>query len=526
MKMKKIRWCFIAATLGLAAVIGMVLTMNASSQQVQAQMVPEQPPASLAQASAHWVTETIDSGGDADSHWSSLALDSTDTPYVAYHVASQDSLRSAVLSGSVWISHAIEASALSPSLVVDSSQTPRVAYTHRGPHVNYASWDGAAWVTETVEGPLTAGAALALDSSGDPHVAYWNVGPPFMGGGFRYAAWNGSAWQAEEIEEFFTPEASSPALALDSLDRPHVAYVVAAEDSLRYATFDGAAWVTHTVAISAASASLALDGADRPHVAYTHRGPYVDYAFWNGTGWVTETVDAEMAAGPALVLDAYGNPHVAYCDVRPVPPGAGLKYAYRTPDGWVIQTVDHVACQDPALALDGWGNPHVSYYDAAGDRIQYAHWVTPQTTGTVGTGGGGLTSPEDQSTYTFPPDTFTGTVVITHTPLFPGSVPPSGSLTGIGHAFDVAAVYSGTGSAAQPAPGKTYTITVQYAEGETGLVDEETLALYYWDGGQWVEEPTSQVDTVANSVTATPDHFSIWAVLGEIRSVFLPFVLR
>ena len=68
----------------------------------------------------------------------------------------------------------------------------------------------------------------------------------------------------------------------------------------------------------------------------------------------------------------------------------------------------------------------------------------------------------------------------------------------------MAAVYSGTGSAAQPAPGKTYTITMQYAEAETRLVDEDTLALYYWDGGQWVQEPTSQVDTVANSVTATP----------------------
>jgi len=34
------------------------------------------------------------------------------------------------------------------------------------------------------------------------------------------------------------------------------------------------------------------------------------------------------------------------------------------------------------------------------------------------------------------------------------------------------------------------------------------------------------VDPAENSVTGAPDHFSIWAVLGETRRVFLPLVLR
>jgi len=41
-----------------------------------------------------------------------------------------------------------------------------------------------------------------------------------------------------------------------------------------------------------------------------------------------------------------------------------------------------------------------------------------------------------------------------------------------------------------------------------------------------VMQPTSVVDTVNNTVTATPDHLSLWAVLGETRRVFLPVVLR
>lgn len=53
---------------------------------------------------------------------------------------------------------------------------------------------------------------------------------------------------------------------------------------------------------------------------------------------------------------------------------------------------------------------------------------------------------------------------------------------------------------------------------------ESTLALYAWDGSQWVKEPSSAVDGAANVVTATPDPFSLWAVLGETCRVYLPLV--
>ena len=49
-------------------------------------------------------------------------------------------------------------------------------------------------------------------------------------------------------------------------------------------------------------------------------------------------------------------------------------------------------------------------------------------------------------------------------------------------------------------------------------IEQETLALYYWDGTQWVKEPSSVVDVNANTVKAIPNHFSTWAVLGESSS--------
>jgi hypothetical protein len=95
---------------------------------------------------------------------------------------------------------------------------------------------------------------------------------------------------------------------------------------------------------------------------------------------------------------------------------------------------------------------------------------------------------------------------------------------GIGHAYEISAVDDVTAESVEPT--QPYTVTIAYSDAETGPALEETLALYSWDGGEWVEEPTSELDIGSNTITAAPDHFSSWAVLGETRRVFLPLIVR
>jgi hypothetical protein len=76
------------------------------------------------------------------------------------------------------------------------------------------------------------------------------------------------------------------------------------------------------------------------------------------------------------------------------------------------------------------------------------------------------------------------------------------------------------------AEGTACTIVAHYSQESAPAVDEETIALYYWDGTQWVREPSSAVDTAANKVTATPEHLSLWTLLGNTYQVSLPLVLR
>jgi hypothetical protein len=177
------------------------------------------------------------------------------------------------------------------------------------------------------------------------------------------------------------------------------------------------------------------------------------------------------------------------------------------------------AASDVAVAGD-----YVYIADGVGGLL-ILRFSSPVSTFIVPTGGGNFISEADHTTYFFPAGVFTDTVVLTHIPLYPEDSLPVGSLAGINHFFEVNAVYSSTGQIVQLSPSQVYTLTVQYTEAERGPAIEETLALYRWDGSQWVKE-TSAIDTESNIVMAEPAYFSTWAVLGETHRVYLPWVFQ
>lgn len=147
----------------------------------------------------------------------------------------------------------------------------------------------------------------------------------------------------------------------------------------------------------------------------------------------------------------------------------------------------------------------------------------------VGTEGGLLTPTDGNGNvnFLFAGNTFTAPITLSYS--VPGSVPPLGALRGVNRVFDVTPVFADTGLPATPSG--RYTVTVTYAEADLGGAAEGTLGLYFWDGGQWVYEPSSSVSAAANTVSASPNHFSIWAVLSNpqaptSRNVYLPLTVR
>ena len=153
-------------------------------------------------------------------------------------------------------------------------------------------------------------------------------------------------------------------------------------------------------------------------------------------------------------------------------------------------------------------------------------WRTFPASAIITNSGGSINVSADGTNYLFPAGIFTSTTSVTHWARFAGNVPSAGHLTSIGHVFDLTAVYLSNGQPAQPAPGHVYTITIPYSDTDKGPAIENTLALYWWNGGQWMKETSSVIDTVGNTISATPNHFSLWAVLGETRRIYLPLILK
>ena len=80
--------------------------------------------------------------------------------------------------------------------------------------------------------------------------------------------------------------------------------------------------------------------------------------------------------------------------------------------------------------------------------------------------GGEVMSYHGDTTIQLPARAVTDTVVVTYT--LAHGLPPDANLTGIGHQFELTAVYSRTGQPASLAPGHNYTVTVKYTDVESG----------------------------------------------------------
>jgi hypothetical protein len=106
---------------------------------------------------------------------------------------------------------------------------------------------------------------------------------------------------------------------------------------------------------------------------------------------------------------------------------------------------------------------------------------------------------------------------------YTSSVTVTGILHDSGFAYELSATYP-DGTLAQPT--QPYTVTLTYNQDTLpAQVNENTLALYVWENNRWVRESTSSVDTVANTITASPARFGLFAILAQDK-IYLPIILK
>jgi hypothetical protein len=264
------------------------------------------------------------------------------------------------------------------SIALDSTGNPHISYYDQTNYdLKYAKWTGTEWSIETVdsEGDVGSHSSIALDSAGNPHISYFD----YTNENLKYAKWTGTEWSIETVDSEKTVGWCT-SIAVDSAGNPHISYFDHTNVDLKYAKWTGTEWAIQTVDPEVVGwfTSIAVDSAGNPHISYLdYTNGDLKYAKWTGIEWAIQTVDPEVGSWytsyTSIAVDSAGNPHISYLDYT----NGDLKYAKWTGIEWTIQTVDSEGDVGwfTSIAVDSAGNPHISYFDYTNDDLKYAKWT-------------------------------------------------------------------------------------------------------------------------------------------------------
>jgi hypothetical protein len=321
-----------------------------------------------------WEIKTVDSYSEA--HWVSLAVDSTCKPHVVWHTSTEPDLAEGVykyFDGYEWqTGRAFGFTGFDDGetlhwprgarIALDSADRPHIMIHDDDPVSiqRYEYFDGTEWQAVDMGGLCTGDIPLVLDSNDTPHIAY------AAGDGELYHAWcTGSEWLSEQIGTDLN--AGVPDIALSSTDAPYITYYDYGGDQVSLARLIDSEWKFY-------SAPQTVDSQSSPAVAVRGSG-FAAFTFYHATGeeliyvsdtkglgWNSVVVDSDGNVGKygSLVFDSLDHPHISYFD-----DGSNiLKYAYLDGTAWSVQTIDggdHLVHPRSSIAVDVYDRPHIAF---------------------------------------------------------------------------------------------------------------------------------------------------------------------
>lgn len=326
-----------------------------------------------------WSSTAIDTSGNKGMY-TSIALDTTNKPYITYHDESNGDLRYVRWTGSSWSATTVDSTGDTgefTSLVLDTNNYPHISYYDRtNGNLRYAKWDGSTWSRVTVDstGDVGKWTSLALDTNNNPAISYYDG----TNGYLKYAKSNGTAWDIQTVDTAgVVGEYTS--LALDSTGNSHISYYDSSMGALKYAVWNGTAWTIETVDSTDDTGqytSLALDTLNRPHISYFDAtNNNLKYSKWVGSSWLIDMVDSlgDVGSWTSLILDSSNHPYISYYDSA----NFDVKLANHTGPTWEINTI-HTFPKDgqyTSITLDSTNKPHFAYYDETNADLKYVKWI-------------------------------------------------------------------------------------------------------------------------------------------------------
>jgi hypothetical protein len=257
----------------------------------------------------------------------------------------------------------------SSSVATDSLNRPYIAYhgLHGDETVDLAQWTGSGWITMTVDSATTdSPVVVRIDDQDNLHLGY-------VDGTLRYALWDGNEWQYHSLDT--TNLGSSFAMAIDSLGRPNFMYCEST--NLREAHWDGVLWEYDTIAWNCPlrRVSMEIDQNNNIHAAFQNDySGIVLYASKIDDWWDLEQIETVYAyVNVSLALNRNGNPGVSM-HVVGMWQGGYLRYAERVDGAWQIMDVEKTKVNDIALEYNESGWPIIAHTNLPGGGLYLAKY--------------------------------------------------------------------------------------------------------------------------------------------------------
>lgn len=340
-----------------------------------------------------WGAQIVDINGSDVGFGSSLALTGNGVPNISYLDASLGLMKYARQYGNLGIHYFPLTNYLNgyySSIRIAPDGNPRIAsYGTKDGDLLFGKRTGN-WEFEYIDRTFDVGryVSMAIGTNNKVHVSYFDATHQDLV--YAYKDLGATTWITDTLD-WSGDVGMFTSIALSSDNRPYISYYDQERKSLKLAflsfpsfwnivTVDDGGVLNNDVG---KFTSIALDSADNPHISYydvTNKD--LKYAYWNGAAWVIETLQSTGDVGMYTSLKIYtptNTRHLCYYDFT----HGALQYAQNSGAGWDFQTVHDEGDVGYSCSLDltAAGEPAISYYDnSRGDlRLAISYGTIPNT---------------------------------------------------------------------------------------------------------------------------------------------------